>query len=148
MTAPKFTALVPAATIVAPIRPPNRACDELDGIPNNQVTRFHRIAPTRPAKMTTGLIRASLTRPLEIVFATSTDRNAPTRLRTPAMITATFGRRAPVAIEVAMALPVSWNPLVKSKASAVTMTSTRIIVAVLTQPVSGQSRRPRIPLGG
>ena len=55
-TAPKFTALAPAATIVAPIRPPNRACEELDGRPSSQVSRFHRIAPTRPAKMTTGVI--------------------------------------------------------------------------------------------
>jgi len=58
--------------------------------------------------MTTGLISASSTSPLEIVFATSTDRNAPTRFSAPASRTATLGRSAPVAMEVAMALAVSW----------------------------------------
>ena len=68
----------------------------------------------------------SVTRPLEIVFATSTERNAPTTLRTPAMRTATLGVRAPVAIDVAMAFAVSWKPLVKSNASAVTITTMTI----------------------
>ena len=61
--------------------------------------------------------------PLEMVLATCTDRNAPTRLRTAETSTAILGLSAPVAIEVAMALAVSWKPLVKSKASAVTMTT-------------------------
>jgi hypothetical protein len=66
------------------------------------------------------------------VTATSTDRNAPTRLRMPANRTAVLGLRAPVAMEVAIALPVSWKPLVKSKASAVTISSTRMIISALT----------------
>src|SRR5215218_1524910 len=109
----------PAATHVAPMSPPNSACDELDGNPRNQVTRFQVIAPTRPAKITTGVITASLTIPPEMVLATSTDRNAPARFRHPATATATLGRNAPVAIEVAIALAVSWKPFVKSKISAV-----------------------------
>ena len=40
-------------------------------------------------------------------------------------ITAAFGLSAPVAIDVAMALAVSWNPFVKSNASAVTTTTMR-----------------------
>jgi hypothetical protein len=44
---------------------------------------------------------------------------------TAARPTATRGRSAPVAIEVAIALAVSWKPLVKSKASAATTTMTR-----------------------
>jgi len=107
------------------MRPPKRACDELDGSPRSQVIRFHRIAPTNPAKMTVGVILASSTSPLEIVFATSTDRNAPIRLRMPAMMTAVRGFSALVAIEVAIALAVSWKPFVKSNASAVTMTTMR-----------------------
>jgi hypothetical protein len=71
-------------------------------------------------------MRASLTRPLEMVLATSTDRNAPTRFNAPATRTATLGRSAPVATEVAIALAVSWNPLVKSNASAVTTTTMTI----------------------
>ena len=70
------------------MRPPKSACDELEGRPSSQVSRFHRIAPTNPAKITIGVILVSSTSPLEIVFATSTERNAPIRLRTPAMITA------------------------------------------------------------
>ena len=50
------------------------------------------------------------------------ERNSPTRLSTPERATATRGGSAPVAIEVAIALPVSWKPLVKSKDSAVTTT--------------------------
>src|SRR5215218_5635362 len=117
----------PPATQVAPIRPPKSAWDELDGSPRNHVTRFHRMAPTSPAKMTTGLISASSTSPPEMVLATWTDRKAPVRLRTAAIATAVLGRKAPVAIDVAMALAVSWNPLVKSKASAVTTTTTMMM---------------------
>jgi hypothetical protein len=53
------------------------------------------------------VICVSLTSPLEIVFATSMDKNAPTRLRTPAMSTAWRGFSAFVAIDVAIALAVS-----------------------------------------
>ena len=42
------------------------------------------------------------------------------------MITAVRGLSAFVAIDVALALAVSWKPLVKSNASAVTMTTTTI----------------------
>ena len=42
------------------------------------------------------------------------------------MITAVRGLSAFVAIDVAMALAVSWKPLVKSNANAVTMTTTTI----------------------
>ena len=51
-----------------------------------------------------------------MVRATCTDRKAPTRFSTPARSTAIHGRRAPVAIEVAIALAVSWNPFVKKPA--------------------------------
>ena len=132
-----LTASAPAATQVAPIRPPINACDELEGSPTSQVSRFHTIAPTSPAKITVGVIFVSSTSPLEIVFATWTDRNAPTRLRTPAMSTAVRGFSAPVAIEVATALAVSWKPLVKSNASAVTMTTT-MITEISMRPSLGQ----------
>ena len=42
-----------------------------------------------------------------MVAATASERNAPTRLSTPEIATATRGGSAPVAIEVAIALPVS-----------------------------------------
>ena len=106
-TVAKWIASDPANTHVAPISPPKRACDELDGSPSSQVSRFHRIAPTSPPRITSGVMRASSTRPLEMVSATWTDRNAPTRFSTPASRTATRGRRAPVAMEVAIELAVS-----------------------------------------
>lgn len=65
------------------------------------------MAPISPAKIIPGVTRLSFTMPPEIVFATSVDRNAPTTLRTPLMRTATLGRRAPVAMEVAIAFAVS-----------------------------------------
>ncbi len=70
--------------------------------------------------------------PPEIVLATSVDRNAPTRLRLAARRTATFGFSAPVAMGVAIAFAVSWNPLVKSKNSASAMTSTMMRAALST----------------
>lgn len=102
-----WTAPMPAEAMVAPIRPPMRACEELEGSPTSQVSRFQRIAPTRAAKMTSGRMPLSSTRPLEIVLATSTERKAPTRLSTADMATATLGLSAPVEMVVAIALAVS-----------------------------------------
>src|SRR5579884_913018 len=119
------TACPPAAASVAPTTPPISACEELDGMPKNQVARFHRMPPTRPANTTVGVTRWLCTRPPAIVAATLNERNAPTRFSKPDRATATRGGRAPVAIEVAIALPVSWKPLVKSKDRAVT--TTRVI---------------------
>ena len=38
----------PRAAIAAPMRPPKSACDEDDGSPRSQVSRFHTMPPTRP----------------------------------------------------------------------------------------------------
>ena len=65
--------------------------------------------------------------PVAIVAATASDRNAPAKFRTAASATASRGDSARVEIEVATALAVSWNPLVKSKASAVATTIQRTI---------------------
>ena len=73
-----------------------------------------RGAPTSSWRFTTALVTVS---------ATSTERKAPTRFSSAESITAVFGFSAPVAMDVAMALPVSWKPLVKSKAKAVAITS-------------------------
>ena len=70
--------------------------------------------------------------PPEIVLATSVDRKAPTRFRIAAISTATLGLSAPVAIGVAIAFAVSWNPFVKSKKSASPITSTTIRATVST----------------
>src|ERR1700722_9065499 len=122
------TACPPALAIVAPITPPMSACDELDGIPKSQVSRFQVIPPARPAATTVRVTSLVLTRPLAMVAATARERNAPTRLSRPDRATATLGSSALVAIDVAIALPVSWKPLVKSKPRAVMTTRTRIAV--------------------
>lgn len=103
----------------------------------------------RPAKMMVSPVDASILGSSEPVLlswilstevvtvrATSTERKAPTRLSTPASSTAVLGFSAPVAIDVAIAFPVSWKPLVKSKASAVAMSSTKMINSELTRPHS------------
>jgi len=96
------------------------------------VVRFHRIAATSPAKIMVGVTRASLTMPPEIVLATSVDRKAPTTFRKAAISTAVLGLNALVATDVAIAFALSWKPLVKSKNSAVTITTaTRNTVLVI-----------------
>src|SRR6478609_45917 len=145
ITTEKFTPEAPAPISTAPMRPPNRAWEELDGNPSNQVTRFHRIAPTSPAKIMVGVTSASFTIPPEMVFATSVDRNAPATFRIAAISTATFGFNAPVATEVAIALAESWNPLVKSKNKAVMITNeTRKRVVDMTGrfPLQDKADRP------
>src|SRR5215213_11969388 len=86
-----LTELMPAPTTTAPIRPPNRACEELDGRPTSQVTRFQTMAPTSPASTIGTVTRLSSKKPPEIVLATSVDRQAPIRLRTAARTTAVRG---------------------------------------------------------
>ncbi len=86
-------------------------------------------------------ISSSRMMPCEMVRDTSVDRNAPTRLSTAASSTATLGFRAPVAMGVAIALAVSWNPFVKSKNSARAMTRTMISAAVSTVGLPGGGSR-------
>src|SRR5215210_1862594 len=120
-----LTAEEPAAAKAAPTTPPIRACEDDEGSLKYQVSRFQKIAPIRPAKTTVRVMSAGLTMPLAIVAATSSDRNAPTKLRIAAIVTATRGAMARVEIDVATAFAVSWNPLVKSNASAVATTIQR-----------------------
>ena len=118
------------ATIVAPITPPISAWLELGGIVRYQVIRFHVIAPISAANTSdrpaVPASTCALTMPLAIVAATLIEMNAPTRLSTADIATATRGFSAPVAIAVATALAVSWKPLVKSKPIAVTITTMRM----------------------
>src|SRR5215217_5552909 len=120
-----ITALDPSAANAEPTTPPISACEDDDGSPKYQVSRFQKIAPIRPAKTIGSVIRSALTMPVAIVAATASDRNAPTKFSTEDRPTATRGDIARVEIEVATALAVSWNPLVKSNASAVATTIQR-----------------------
>src|SRR6478735_5395347 len=108
----------PAAATAEPTTPPISACEELDGSPNHQVIRFQAIAPISPAKTIVGVITSASTTSFATVAATEIEMKAPTKLSSEANPIATDGRAAPVEIEVATTLAVSWKPLVKSKASA------------------------------
>ena len=103
----QITPCAPAAASMAPTMPPIRACDELDGMPSSQVIRFHTMPPTSPANTSSRVTRCASISPLAIVAATAVDRKAPTRFSDADSATATFGLSAPLAIDVAMAFPVS-----------------------------------------
>ena len=68
------------------------------------------------------------------VAATLIEMKAPRKLSSEANPIATDGRAAPVEIEVATTLAVSWKPLVKSNARAVPMTRMRMISESMTRP--------------
>src|SRR5215510_4196388 len=101
------TAPEPAAASVAPMMPPINACEDDDGSPNHHVARFQQIAPTSPPNTTVGVIAPASTIPPAMVAATLSEMNAPTKFRIAAIVTATFGLSAPVAIVVAIAFAVS-----------------------------------------
>ena len=101
------TPLVPTAASTAPMMPPMSAWLDDDGMPRYHVKTFQTIAPTSPAKMISSVTSPWVTIPLAIVAATLTERNAPTKFSTEASPTATRGRRAPVAMVVAIAFAVS-----------------------------------------
>ena len=105
--------------------PPISACEDDEGSPRHQVTRFQAIAPISPANTVSSVIEVESTMPLAIVAATASDRNAPTKFSPAAMTTATSGAMARVETDVAIEFAVSWNPLVKSNASAVATTIQR-----------------------
>src|ERR1700759_4826190 len=109
---PPSIALAPSATNTLPIIPPISACEDDDGSPNHHVARFQAIAPISPPKTTVGVTAIGSTMPLATVAATSSEMNAPTKLKTDDIATAARGDIARVEIDVAIALAVSWNPLV------------------------------------
>src|SRR5271157_3315854 len=110
-----WTAPVPADAHAAPIRPPISAWLLELGIDNRQVIRFQEIAPSKAAERTVDPFpRTSLssTIPLPIVPATAVPNTiAPTKLAVADRRMAYSGLIARVATEVAMALAVSWKPL-------------------------------------
>src|SRR6185503_21350796 len=85
------TADGPWATRVAPTIPPIRACEDDDGSPNHHVVRFQAIAPMSPPNTTVGVIAPASTIPPATVAATLSERNAPTKFRIAAIVTAMRG---------------------------------------------------------
>src|SRR4051812_49416615 len=51
----------PACAIAAPIKPPNKVCEELDGMPNHHVSKFQHMAANKPARITFKVIKCSST---------------------------------------------------------------------------------------
>ena len=122
------------AAMAAPAMPPMRAWLELEGSPRNQVTRFHVIAPTRPASMTLSVTASGSTIPFATVAATFSETNAPAKLKIAETTTAVRGDSARVDTLVAIAFAVSWKPFVKSKKRATTMTATRVRSSMADEP--------------
>src|SRR6185436_7486026 len=103
----------------APISPPTRACDELDGSPHHQVSRFQVMAPPSAPMITARSMAAGSTMPLPMVLATLGSKMAKARkLKAAAQTTAADGVRTRVETSVAIEFAASWKPLMKSKSSA------------------------------
>src|ERR1044071_5174908 len=102
-----ITTWKPSAATAEPTTPPISACEELEGSPKYQVTRFQAIAPIKPAKTIVGVIAAASTTSLATVAATEIEMNAPAKFSSEAAAIATCGRAAPVEIEVATTFAVS-----------------------------------------
>src|SRR5690606_625285 len=133
----------PCATRVAPTSPPTSACDELEGMPYHQVTRFQTMAPTRAPKMVWASIRVGSTMPLPTVAATFISNTiTAAKLKVAAQTTAWCGFRTLVETMVAIEFAASWKPLRKSNVSARATRSTSVampIAAVSIGPGSGVS---------
>lgn len=89
----------------APTMPPNSACEDDDGRPKYQVTRFQMIAPTSAAKrMPIPLLPSGVAMiPSLTVLATPLPMKAPARFITAAIASAARGVSARVETDVAIA---------------------------------------------
>ena len=103
---------------MAPHSPPISAWLELDGRPSHHVSRFQAIAASNAVSTVLAETKRVSTRPWPIVLATAVPLSAPSKLKTVDSTMAWRGVRTLVEIVVAMALAVSWKPLVYSKINA------------------------------
>src|SRR6476620_10910214 len=115
LTPSKMIASVPAAAMPAPTIEKTRAWLELDGMPYHQVIRFQVIAAMSDAPTNSIVASSGGMMPLPMVVATAVPVRAPRTFMTAAISTARPGLSTRVATEVAIALAVSWKPLMKSK---------------------------------
>ena len=103
-----MTAENPARATAAPAYPPSSAWEELEGMPYHHVTRFQVMAPSRPARMTSGFTMLMSIIPEPMVLATWVPKtNSATKLKNAAMATAAIGLRTRVPTTVAMELAAS-----------------------------------------
>ena len=108
----KFHEPGPAAAAAAPSRPPINAWLLELGIPSRQVNRFQKMAPISAAATTDTPSTLVAISPAPTVFATAVPvSSAPPKLATALMTMAHCGLMARVLTLVAIALAVSWKPL-------------------------------------
>ena len=89
------------------------------------------MAPIRPAKITPIDSASGSTTPVAIVAATTVpNTRKAAKLKKAAQMTASRGDRTRVDTTVAIELAASWNPLTKSKASAMPITMTTASVSI------------------
>src|ERR1700712_4300979 len=95
----------------APAKPPISACEDDDGRPHHQVSKFQTMAPIKVAMITLYVTDSSAT-PLAMAEETCVGktRNA-TKLKNAAHTTATRGDNTRVDTTVAIELAASWKPL-------------------------------------
>ena len=105
---------VAEAARAAPTRPPISACEDDEGSPNHQVSRFQPMAPSSAAAQIARPVEpdGGSMIPLPTVSATFWPAKAPTKFATAAMPSATRGVSARVEMDVAIAFAESWKPLV------------------------------------
>src|SRR6185312_11573723 len=126
MTPGQTIADQPAFAQPAPKSPPTSACDEEDGMPRNQVIRFHRIAPISAPKITCGSTTDAEMMPTPSVSATCRPKNKNAmKLKNAAHATAYCGFSTRVETMVAIEFAASCSPFRKSKISATMMSPTR-----------------------
>jgi hypothetical protein len=89
ITGSGFTLVKPAWAMAAPAKPPISVCEDEEGIPYHQVSRFQDIAATNPEMITGSVMNSSFT-VLAIVFATPWSLNIKkaTKLKKAAQTTA------------------------------------------------------------
>ena len=101
----------------APKNPPIKVWEDEDGIPSHQVRRFQAIAATSPEKITSKVIKFSLTI-FAIVFPilnppkTNTAKKNAAKFHKAAQITAWKGVNTLVETIVAIEFAASWKPLI------------------------------------
>ena len=134
--------LQPALASADPTRPPTRAWDDEEGMPNHQVMTFHAMAPHSAPKITALSMIAGDTMPDPTVIATCSPKTRKaTKLKNAAQATAACGVSNRVETISAIELAESWKPFMKSNSSA---TATKIIMTRNTWSVISVPARRRV----
>jgi hypothetical protein len=103
---------LPAAAHEAPISPPAKACEELEGTPKNQVTIFHVITELAAASRTSMLTAEICKKSRPMVAATATPKmKGPANSPTSAIARAARGGKDRVEIGAATKAPELFSPL-------------------------------------